>query len=128
MVGREGQRSPRAPSVTAVDLDNSGPGCGPLILTTWRPGRSLDPSAPFPATSGYPGRRPPSGLTGTAGTAARLGETGAFSSRCERAPDPAGRVWDSSARAERGERRGELRLRSRSRFHRARPLPASPPA
>ncbi|KAJ1135143.1 hypothetical protein NDU88_001588 [Pleurodeles waltl] len=34
MVGRGGRRSPHAPSVTAVDLDNSGPGCGPLILTT----------------------------------------------------------------------------------------------
>ncbi|KAJ1087543.1 hypothetical protein NDU88_000710 [Pleurodeles waltl] len=53
----------------------------------WRPGRSLDPSAQSPATPRYSSRRPPSGLAVTAGTAAWLGETGAFNSRCERSPD-----------------------------------------
>ncbi|KAJ1082909.1 hypothetical protein NDU88_003070 [Pleurodeles waltl] len=93
----------------------------------WRPGRSLDPSAPFPATSRYPNRRPPSGLAVTAGTAARLGETGALSARYERSPDLARRVWDSSVCVGSSARRGELRLQPRSRSQRARPLPTSPP-
>ncbi|KAJ1179977.1 hypothetical protein NDU88_005205 [Pleurodeles waltl] len=85
----------------------------------WRPGRSLDPSAPFPATSRYPNR--------LAGTAAGLGETGALSARYERSPDLARRVWDSSVRVGSSARRGELRLQPRSPSHRARPLPTSPP-
>ncbi|KAJ1191935.1 hypothetical protein NDU88_001248 [Pleurodeles waltl] len=79
----------------------------------WRPGRSLDPSAPFPATSRYPSRRPPSGLAETAGTAARLGKIGAPNARYERLPDLVRRVWDSSVRVGSSARRGELRLQPR---------------
>ncbi|KAJ1122535.1 hypothetical protein NDU88_001021 [Pleurodeles waltl] len=76
---------PRAPAHAAVSYFPVPPTGGEE--PRWRPGRSLDPSAPSPATPRYPSRRPPSGLAVTAGTVAWLGETGAFNSRCERSPD-----------------------------------------
>ncbi|KAJ1186228.1 hypothetical protein NDU88_003011 [Pleurodeles waltl] len=95
----------------------------------WRPGRSLDPSAPSPATPRYPSRRPPQrpGSDGRDGGVAG-GDRG-IQLVLRALPGPrARRVWDSSVRVGCSARRGELRLQPRSHSHRARPLPTSPPA